>query len=264
MKRVYLALTCMASLILMTACGGNKKAEMADAENENAEVVENTDEQQDDGVRCTVDEEDTDSEEAVANPADAEVLDMEAIYGNGDFKPAEDVVFEDNLTADKDGELPTKWDIKEGSAEVNACGERNIIKFVGGSTVITPLLNGKSNFLTDVWNLEYEYFMADMGPHAVKFMNDEEYEMGNVHVYGESVTYGFEKTNDETIDGDYSYLETIVKKGWNHLAISFNKGNVKIFVNGKRIANLPSIKQPTSFIIYGQEGHYITNIRVTK
>ena len=264
MKKVYLALMCMASFVLMTACGGNKKADVADAEKENAEVVEDTDEQQDDGVRCTEDEEDTDSEEAVANPADAQALDLEALYANGDFKPAESVVFEDNLTADKDGELPTKWDIKEGSAEVNACGERNIIKFVGGYAVITPLLNGKSDFLTDVWNLEYEYFMADYSPLAVRFFNKEEEEIGNVHLYSESVTYGFCKTDDETIDGENPDLSKTIKKGWNHFGISFNKGNVKVFVNGKRIANLPNVKQPVSFIVYGQEGHYITNIRVTK
>ncbi|MBR5697732.1 MAG: hypothetical protein IKX44_03805 [Prevotella sp.] len=263
MKKVYLALMCMASFVLMTACGGNKKADVADAEKENAEVVEDTDEE-DDGVRCTEGEEDADSEEAVANPADAQALDLETLYANGDFKPAEGVVFEDNLTADKDGELPTKWDIKEGSAEVNACGERNIIKFVGGYAAITPLLNGKSDFLTDVWSLEYEYFMADYSPLAVRFFNKEEEEIGNVHLYSESVTYGFCKTDDETIDGENPDLSKTIKKGWNHFGISFNKGNVKVFVNGKRIANLPNVKQPVSFIVYGQEGHYITNIRVTK
>ena len=55
-----------------------------------------------------------------------------------------------------------------------------------------------------------------------------------------------------------------MKKGWNHFAISYNKGGVKIFINGKRVANLPSIKPLKRFFIYGSDGLYITNIRVTK
>ena len=43
---------------------------------------------------------------------------------------------------------------------------------------------------------------------------------------------------------------------------------MKLFVNGKRIANLPNIRQATSFTITGDEAdgesHYIRNIRICK
>jgi cobalamin biosynthesis protein CobT len=65
MKKIYLALTCMASLMMMTACGGDKKPNAADTENENTEVVENAEEQSEES------EGEEASEEAVANPADA-------------------------------------------------------------------------------------------------------------------------------------------------------------------------------------------------
>ena len=86
MKKVYLALMCMASLTMMTACGGNK-ADNANAEKENTEAVENADEQQ---AEAEADAE----EKTVANPADAKPLDLAALYESGDFKPGQTVIFE--------------------------------------------------------------------------------------------------------------------------------------------------------------------------
>lgn len=251
MKKIYLALTCIASFMLMTACGGDKKTNDANNENENTEVVEEAEEQN---------EETEADEEAVANPADAQALDLKALYESGDFKPAEGVIFQDNLSTDKDGELPSKWDLKEGSMEVNACAGRNILKFGGSGTRIEPKL---SNALPDVWNLEYEFFRTDDAAQEIIFYNDED-EFGHLYVYPDYLQYWFSKTNDESLDGQSQNLERVMKKGWNHIAFSYNKGGVKIYLNGKRTANLPSIKPMQRFAIYGSEGLYITNIRVTK
>ena len=251
MKKIYLALTCMASLLLMTACGGDKKTDASNNENENTEVVEEAEEQG---------EEEEASEEAVANPADAQALDLKALYESGDFKPAEGVFFKDDLSAETDGELPSKWELKEGSMEVNACAGRNILKLAGGSTRIDPKLNGE---LPDVWNMEYEYFKAEDASQEIFFLNEEE-ELGHIYVYNDYVQYWFTKTNDDSLNGESENLGKVMKKGWNHIAVSYNKGGVKIYVNGKRTANLPGIKPLQTFSIYGTEGLYITNVRVTK
>ena len=156
MKKVYLALMCIACLALMTACGGQKGDQDNEVE-ENTEAVENEEEEDETEAEAEAEE----GGEAVANPADAKALDLEAIYANGDFKPAKDVVFEDNFSKDKDGELPTKWELKEGSVEVKECAGRNVLSLGGESSIVVPLLNGKSDFLTDTWNLEYEFFAAN-------------------------------------------------------------------------------------------------------
>ncbi len=254
MKKIYLALTCMASLMMMTACGGEKKPNASDTENENTEVVENAEEQSEES------EGEEASEEAVANPADAQALDLKAIYESGDFKPAEGIFFADDLSAEKDGELPSKWDLKEGSMEVNACAGRNILKFGGSGTLIEPQLNGG---MPDIWNLEYEYFRTPDAAQEIHFFDGED-QFGHIYIYLDYVQYWFTKTNDESLDGQSQNLEKVMKQGWNHIAVSYNKGGVKIFVNGKRIANLPGIKPLKNFHIYGSEGLYITNVRVTK
>ena len=52
------------------------------------------------------------------------------------------------------------------------------------------------------------------------------------------------------------------KKGWNHVALSFNKRAMKVYFNGKRVVNLPNVKQPTwmSFQV-PFEYHNLTFIR---
>ncbi|MBR6087414.1 MAG: OmpA family protein [Prevotella sp.] len=35
------------------------------------------------------------------------------------------------------------------------------------------------------------------------------------------------------------------KKGWNHVALSFNKRALKVYFNDKRVVNLPRVNQPT-------------------
>ena len=254
MKKVHLALLCMASLALMTACGG-KKADSADAVKENSVAIENADEQQDE-----IDF----NEEAVENPADAKPLNLAALYANGDFKPAEGVVFEDNFAGEKDSEQPTKWEVKEGSVEVKECAGRNILSLGGSSSIIAPLLNGKSNFLTEAWNLEYEYFAKDGETHEVRFFGNEDNQTAYLRVWGGGMEYHFTKIDEENLDGGEGDLSTLIKKGWNHVAVSYDKGNVKIYINGKRLFNLPNVLQPYGFKLAGQEGHYFTNIRVTK
>ncbi len=258
MKKVYLALMCMASLTMMTACGGNK-ADNANAEKENTEAVENADEQQAEA------EAEADAEEkTVANPADAKPLDLAALYESGDFKPGQTVIFEDNFANDKDGEQPTKWDLKEGSVEVKECAGRNVLSLGGESSLVDPLLNGKSNFLTDEWNLEYEYFANNGEQHELRLFKDEDEQIAYLRVWGEGMEYHFTKTDEENLDGSNTDLGKLINKGWNHFAINYNKGNVKIYINGKRLFNLPKVMQPTNFKLWGLEGHYFTNIRVTK
>ena len=43
-------------------------------------------------------------------------------------------------------------------------------------------------------------------------------------------------------EGGFDYL---FKKGWNHVALSFNKRALKVYFNDKRVVNLPRVNQPT-------------------
>lgn len=160
MKKIYLALMCMASLSLMTACG-DKKSDKGDAKDENKteEVADNENNDVDDEeleAQPTSDESDV-----WGDPDKAEVQDLAALYVSGDFKPAMNVIFEDTLSQDTEdvGELPTKWDIKDGSAEIGLAGDHRYISMLGGTTVLCPQA-GSKDFLSSKYTAEFEFMFG--------------------------------------------------------------------------------------------------------
>lgn len=187
MKKIYLALLCMAGLSMMTACGGDKKADKAaDTEGENTEMAneeQNADEQ---GVA----EEQSNSEsEAWGNPAKAEVLNLKALYESGDFKPASSVIFEDTLGGETAGELPSQWDIRRGGAEVGEANGHYYITLLGGDTDLAPIVNGGSkDYLTESYTMEFEFmFGRDVWFHVYYFNAEEELHVALVVAGGEVV-----------------------------------------------------------------------------
>lgn len=270
MKKIYLALMCMASLSLMTACGDKKSDKGGDANDENKteEVADNDEqnvEEQEPGEQTTSDE-----SEVWGNPYEAEFQDLTALYASGDFKPASVVIFEDTLSeaTEEAGELPSKWDIKEGSAEIGLTGGHRFIKMLGGTTVLIPQVDSK-DFLPSKYTAEFEFMFGKDVWYHVFFYDAEENEVGNYVMWYYGAEWNFCKADDEWTHGSKDEFDKLVNRdGWNHFAASYDNGNMKLFVNGKRIANIPNIKQAAYFTINGDdadgESHYIRSIRVCK
>ena len=268
MKKIYLALMCMASLSLMTACG-DKKSDKGDVKDENkTEEVADNDEQ--DADEQNVDEQEfTEEADVWGDPAKAEPLDLTALYAAGDFKPAANVIFEDTLSkeAENAGELPTKWDIKEGSAEVGEANGHYYIKMLGGTTVLLPQAGG-NDFLPSKYTIEFDFMFGYDVWYHVNFFTAEE-GVGDYNMWRGHADWNFAKNDDEWIHGEQGeFYDYTSRDGWNHFAASYDNGNMKLFVNGKRIANLPNIKQATYFTITGDnadgKSHYIRTIRICK
>ncbi len=272
MKKIYLALMCMASLSLMTACGDKKADKSGDAKDENkTEEVADNDEQDFDEEEMEA-QPTTDESETWGDPYEAEFHNLGAVLAAGDFKPAPIVIFEDTLSEDAEGagELPSKWDVKEGSAEVGLSKGHYFIKLMGGNTVITPLVdNGSKNYLPSKYTMEFEFMFGKDVFFYAHFFDTEESDIGHFDMWLENAGWGFAKNDDEWISGEYSELSQLLNRdGWNHFAASYDNGNMKLFINGKRIANMPNVKQAGYFNIIGEncdgESHYIRNIRVCK
>lgn len=263
MKKIYFALMCLASLAMMTACGGDKKAE-------NANDAENTELVNDEDQTAGGEEAEAGEQDVLCTPEQAEPLDLAALYANGDFKPAATVIFEDNQSGEKAGELPSKWDLKEGSAEIGTAAETNYIALSGGQSVLFPMVNGSAKeFLPESYSMEFEFLFGEDKWYELHLYNNEDGELGVVRLWVNGMDWNFAKTDDESIHGNKDELFRLLnKKGWNHFALSYDKGNVKIFINGKRVANLPNVKPSAYFTIWGDDAsgssHFIKNIRVMK
>ena len=144
--------------------------------------------------------------ESVGNDDAAAMDDSPQTSTSSDFKRGSVVLFQDDVTAEQVGEFPSKWDMFQGTVET---------KTLGGVKAIN---------LTD--NAQIQPLIKEQGAltHGVCSFSEH--------------TYYFNGKQK----GDFVYS---FKKGWNHVALSFNKRALKVFFNDKRVVNLPRVNQPT-------------------
>ena len=192
-----------------------------------------------------------------------------------DFVPGTVVIFEDNLQGEQMGEFPSKWDLIENNAEVAKMNGKMAIKFEHGSnTEITPLIkDGNKKYLPEVYTLEFDFFATgkeDTNTAYRLYLNSEnDRHNSSIWFSQDRMTWDIQKPNsDDNVNGNSSLEDVMELNDWNHFALSFNKRALKVYVNGKRIINIPNAKAMDWFSVETEfwEDHvdYITNIRLAK
>ena len=192
-----------------------------------------------------------------------------------DFVPGNVVIFEDNLQGEQLGEFPSKWDLIENNAEVAKMNGKMAIKFEHGSdTEITPLIkDGNKKYLPEFYTLEFDFFATgkeDTNTAYRLYLNSEnDRHNSSIWFSQDRMTWDIQKPNsDDNVNGNASLGDIMELNDWNHFALSFNKRALKVYVNGKRIINIPNAKAMDWFSVETEfwEDHidYITNIRLAK
>ena len=218
-----------------------------------------------------------DEEEAVAE-GEAPAAKKKTAQGEevkSDFVPGTVVIFEDNLQGEQMGEFPSKWDLIENNAEVAKMNGKMAIKFEHGSnTEITPLIkDGNKNYLPEFYTLEFDFFATgkEATNTAYRLYLNSENDRHNSSIWfsQDRMTWDIQKPNsDDNVNGNASLEDIMELNDWNHFALSFNKRALKVYVNGKRIINIPNAKAMDWFSVETEfwEDHidYITNIRLAK
>lgn len=262
MKKIYLTLMCATGLLMLVACG-SKGSDKENPEKENAEAVEESSET-------------AEAEEAAADadvwsdPAKVEELDLNALYASGDFKTGTTVIFEDDQHKETAGQIPSQWDVKSGTAEVGEAEGGKYICASGGDCHLFPLVNNGSNaYLPEKFAAEFQFlFGKDVWYHVYLF-DSEENEVANITFTPTLIEWNAAKTDDNWIHGDLDELDKVFSKTkWNHFGLTFDNGNLKIFLNGKRVTNLGNIKSCGHLMINCTESdgksHFIKNIKISK
>ena len=218
-----------------------------------------------------------DEEEAVAE-GEAPAAKKKTAQGEevkSDFVPGTIVIFEDNLQGEQMGEFPSKWDLIENNAEVAKMNGKMAIKFEHGSnTEITPLIkDGNKKYLPEFYTLEFDFFATgkeDTNTAYRLYLNSEnDRHNSSIWFSQDRMTWDIQKPNsDDNVNGNASLEDIMELNDWNHFALSFNKRALKVYVNGKRIINIPNAKAMDWFSVETEfwEDHidYITNIRLAK
>lgn len=262
MKKIYLTLMCATGLLMLVACG-SKGSDKENPEKENAEAVEESSET-------------AEAEEAAADadvwsdPAKVEELDLNALYASGDFKTGTTVIFEDDQHKETAGQIPSQWDVKSGTAEVGEAEGGKYICASGGDCHLFPLVNNGSNaYLPEKFAAEFQFLFGKDAWYHVYLFDAEENEVANITFTPTLIEWNAAKTDDNWIHGDLDELDKVFSKTkWNHFGLTFDNGNLKIFLNGKRVTNLGNIKSCGHLMINCQEAdgksHFIKNIKISK
>ena len=201
-------------------------------------------------------------DEAVNEEAEeAETEDEPQTATSSDFKRGSVVLFQDDVTAETVGEFPSKWDLLDGNAEVKSHGGVKAIE-VTNNGVITPLIKEPGAYLPEEFTIEYDFYYWTGGKDDIG-LNDMKLCLGNDADRNEWSNYLGDRCAFSLVHGVYSSEEHVYyynngtgntrdtgfeykfKKGWNHVALSFNKRALKVYFNGKRVINLPRVQQPT-------------------
>lgn len=163
------------------------------------------------------------------------------------FVPGDKIIFEDDLASEENGEFPSRWDLSQGSAENAKMGNENIINFENKS-IITPLLETE-NYLPEVFTLEFDVYFNDSGPtyqsYDIRFwQGTSNLDEGSDRFWPIRIFKNGAKTTTRIKDNTKNFAgyseESNKKTGWKHIAISFNKRSLKVFVDEYRALNIPN------------------------
>ena len=178
---------------------------------------------------------------------------------SSDFKRGSVIMYQDDVTAEQVGEFPSKWDLFQGTVETKTLGGVKAINPTDNAQ-IQPLIKEQGAYLPEEFTIEYDFYYwnskDDVGLNDMKLIlavtknrsefPGEGYDSGDLtafvlkHGVCDTREHGY--TFNGNKDGAFEYS---FKKGWNHVALSFNKRALKVYFNDKRVVNLPRVNQPT-------------------
>ena len=220
--------------------------------------------------------------------APAEKVDFAEIQAKSDFKRGANVFFEDNLSGERMGEFPSKWDLIEGS-EVEVVNIKGAKAIRMEASRIQPLMKEKE-YLPEEFTIEFDvlaqpaeegsgwdgtldlFMDGDDGRRVFDIRMSPEYHPYYGGEYsGIGWGWGAENPNGNKMEGEpgrQAINRYLKKNEWNHIAISFNKRAFKMYLNYQRIVNIPNMIQPRSWAMDGSsdsdKGIFVTNIVMAK
>ncbi|MEZ5105386.1 MAG: OmpA family protein [Draconibacterium sp.] len=193
-----------------------------------------------------------------------------------DFVPGPEIIFEDNQEGEQNGEFPSKWDLKAGVVENAFFDGNNVIFFRETGNPpngIVPLIsNSKEDYLPDEFTVEFDaYYAANKFNQYFSVLfydakNQKNNQMKRLVLDINSVDYGSE-IKKQYPNTERSNTDKTAK--WRHIAISFNKRALKVYMDDTRMINIPNVTENPSGITIGAYLHkegafYIKNVRIAK
>lgn len=195
-------------------------------------------------------------------------------YKNYDFIPGDKIIFEPDLSSEADAELPARFTIKKGSAEIQTFeGEKILHLQPDASTAVEPLMNTE-NYLPEQFTVEFDMMLE----------NDE----GDYFRYASDFNIAFAKRGNENFYNGGLYKFTIINNSkcslgnsgtenfpaelqksfsgntWHHIAIYVRKNIGKAYVDAYRVCAVNTLPADANkfYIKADRYGVKIKNFRL--
>ncbi len=244
------------------AVTGKKKVEKAEDTSKSETVTESTNSTK------------TSNETAATKPT--------LTWAKYDFVPGTEIIFEDNLEGEQNGEFPSKWDLVEGEFENASFDGGNVIYHIrcnmnGGGGIVPLLKNAKEDYLPEEFTIEFDAYFNEQiaGNYHIYFLDFK-----NQKNLDKTVSYvkKYIRIYKNSVDGsgigqNYypGYKSGVYDKStkWRHVAISFNKRALKVYLDDARVINIPNLGYNPTGISFGaqcgSDNHgYSKNFRIAK
>lgn len=252
----------------------NKKVEEGIDKAFNPEVPEKEQQEQQQQEEAEPQQQAVQRQPQAQEPTPASTKTLESAYAKSDFVPGDEIMFEDDLVGEQMGEFPSKWDLLEGNAEIASVNGKTVINLTDISTEIMPLMKNQKNYLTEAFTLEFDFLGGSdeksiYCDYIIHLKNIEGEDVATINLNG--TASGWAYTSWITASGEQRENRSAApakEEEWNHVALSFNKRALKVYLNGSRIVNIPNCARPQYFTLQRSiwEDHRIlmTNVRLCK
>lgn len=196
------------------------------------------------------------------------------------FVPGDEIIFEDDLSREENGEFPSRWDLVTGNAENASLNGVNLIQ-IENRSIITPLID-KEDYLPEVFTIEFDAYFNDTYSnwqyYIIRFFpghNGHRQVNENLVVYPLRVNKNgasiISRVNNEPKEFDKQGPgQPDGTAGWKRVAISYNQRALKVFIDEERVLNVPNIDlDPTVFSIESEDSQKdhiaaIKNVRIAE
>jgi len=210
-----------------------------------------------------------DQPEKTADNKSTKKPDPSLSWAKFDFVPGDQVIFEDNLEKEENGEFPSRWDLHRGNAEIAELDGEKVIMFRDGAPRIVPYFKDpKEDHLPDIFTIEMDLLYKGEYPFEIHL-----YDMKNQENTSRSGSSNITVSGNEMSMGDASSVYPDKEKDpdiWRHISIAYTDGKLKAYLDDTRLLNIPRLDfNPAGITLHAyhasDENHcYIKNVRIAK
>jgi OmpA-OmpF porin, OOP family len=218
----------------------NKSGNAADAAMDETEKV----------VKGDKDNTDSETEDAAATSNSKAKSNKIAVadYKNYDFVPGDKIIFQPDLSTEADAELPARFTLNVGNAEINSYeGEKILHLNPDCHATVSPLMNS-DHYLPEQYTLEFDMmyenpdekngdnYFAHASDFSVNFRTRGDRNYGGYPIYKFVIDNVSKAKFGDNNAGYVSLQKDITGNAWHHVAIYIRKNIGKAYIDQYRVA----------------------------